>query len=117
MTARITGLFTLTAEHITLLRASWVNRELGGYEYGAAAINPKRPYGNSDVERDIAKLLGIELIDGEYLTEADRQRCRELHEQTATALQIVLATGQFQPGVYRLADDYGKDWQLVEATP
>lgn len=107
--------FTLTEQHITLLRASCVLAGLSGYEHGAAAIDPKRPYGNSDVIRDVARLIGVELVDDEYLRKADRERCSLLHEQTPTALQIVLVTGVFQPGVYRMADRFDvRSWQMVE---
>lgn len=30
-------------------------------ETGAPGINPKRPYGNSDVVRDIRKILGLDI--------------------------------------------------------
>ncbi len=106
--------FVLTEEHITLLRGSYVDRELSDIEYGAAQIDPKRPYGNSDVESDLAWILGVELVDGEHLRQEDRERIVKLHQETPTALQIVLATGSFQPGTYEAAP-YGIDWKLVDA--
>lgn len=105
--------FILTENHILLLRASWVNERLSEVEYGAAEIDPKRPYGNSDVESDIARILGYEFIDQEYLRNSDRELCRLLHAETPLALQIVLSTGSFQPGVYHRTTSYGKDWKLV----
>lgn len=112
--------FELTAEHILLLRASYVNDSLSDCEYGAAEIDCKRPYGNSDVESDIAEILGIAVIhddDGEEdLRPEDRERCRMLHEQTPIALQIVLSTGSFVPGLYEQTTLYGKDWKLQEET-
>lgn len=106
--------FEMTEDHLTLLRNSYVRDDLSDIEYGSAWIDPKRPYGSSAVEKSIAKLLGIELIDGEHLRGPDRARCRKLHEDTPMALQIVLVTGTFKPGVYRRPDPYDKKWELVE---
>jgi len=37
-------------------------------EFGAPEINPKRPYGNSDVEQDMLEILGLKKI-GERIYE------------------------------------------------
>lgn len=107
--------FELTHELITLLRASNVDHRLSDMEYGAAWIDPKRPYGNSDVETDIAEQLGWAVgCDG--LSQDERDQARELHAQTPTALQVVLSTGLFEPGIYRRTREYGTDWELVTPT-
>lgn len=88
--------FTLTDEHLKLLRAmcvSWQN-----CEYGAPEIDPKRPYGNSSVEADIHEILTNER-DYE-LTEAQRERYAQLHRDTQTALAILLQCGELRPGTY-----------------
>jgi hypothetical protein len=97
--------FTVLPEHLTLLRRAFVSWD--GCEYGAPAIDCKRPYGNGDVPDDIR-----ELLSAPQLTDAE---CRELHEGTKTALQIVLVTGSFQAGDYR-ADKYTRDWEPVPAS-
>lgn len=93
--------FTLTKNHIKLLQrmyVSWYN-----CEYGAPCIDPKRPYGNSDVEEDIREILpNIPLND---------EKCLEIHKETETALQIVLTTGTFKPGIYE-CDEYDTNWKL-----
>lgn len=96
--------FELTAQHITLLRHACVDWD--GCEFGAPAINCKRPYGNSDVVRDIAELLHPEfaaLREGaqQDWLEDNAERLSGLHRETETALQIVLATGRMEPGVYQ----------------
>lgn len=54
-----------TQDHVTLLNAScWDWNEC---EFGAASMDPKRPYGNSDVLDDLAELLP-------HLDEAERVR-------------------------------------------
>lgn len=104
--------FELTEDLIKLLRRSYVSRGLSDVEYGASEINGKRPYGNSDVERDIAEILGWE-VDDAGPTDEQEKKAREIHEQTPTALQIVLATGEFVPGLYE-ASAYGVNWRRVQ---
>jgi hypothetical protein len=54
-----------TVDHLTLLSQScW---DWNDCEFGAASMNPKRPYGNSDVEDDLAEHLP-------HLPEAERLR-------------------------------------------
>lgn len=97
--------FELTEDLIKLLRHSYVSNHLTDCEYGAAEIDPKRPYGNSDVTGDIVALLG-------WQDETDDDQARALHEQTPMALQIVLASGSFEPGTYR-APKYTRNWEKV----
>lgn len=108
--------FVLTVEHLALLRAA--NVDWNGDEYGAASIDPKRPYGNGDVLGDIEKLLcpdgaigALEISDDEL--EVRYERYEQLHRETKTALQIVLATGSFVAGDYVLEKDYTRDWRLA----
>ena len=107
--------FELTSDLIILLRNSYVMRRLSDVEYGAAEIDGKRPYGNSDVEGDIADLLGwgAERDEYGYLPEEVEARASLLHEQPPMALQIVLSTGSFEPGIYE-ASPYSNDWRRVE---
>jgi len=48
--------FAVTEDHLELLRHVYLYWDYGE-GCGAPAINPKRPDGNSDVERDIAEIL------------------------------------------------------------
>jgi hypothetical protein len=96
--------FKLTEDHIKLLRHMRVG--WGYSETGAPEIDPKRPYGNSDVDGDIHKIL-----TGEYIPEDTDVNYDKLHRQTETALQIVLRVGKFEPGVY-VCDTYGSNWRL-----
>ena len=86
-------------------------------ETGAPCINPKRPYGNSDVETDIAELLGWELFvdrDGEKsLSIAQYELAQKLHKDTQTALQIALCTQSFKEGIYEMTKKYdATSWAL-----
>lgn len=106
--------FTLTQDHVTLLRAMYVGWQ--NCETGAPEIDPKRPYGNSDVARDVAEMLGWitpEAASDDGLPEAMIDKAEALHRETAIALQIVLSTGCFTSGKYRIVETYGKNWERV----
>jgi hypothetical protein len=108
-----TDTFDLTGDLVKLLRASVVDRELSEWEYGAAQIDPKRPYGNSDVERDIATTLGWIPDSADIEVEDEmRARAKALHAQTPMALQVVLESGSFAPGRYE-RKRYVGTWQRV----
>jgi hypothetical protein len=111
--------FKLTDDHIKLLRRAYVGWQ--DCETGAPEINPKRPYGNSSVVPDVAEILGIVPVnpDGDDYEERYGSdvvdRLRQLHRETETALQIILATGEFKVGTYRRGSSYSSDraWTLV----
>ena len=107
--------FLLTEQHIALLRAaniSWYE-----IEWGAPAVDGKRPYGNSDLHGDLARLLKVEgFVDHEgkeHWSAEQFEDMKRLHTETETALQVVLASGQFTPGRYVTTDAYSRDWRLV----
>lgn len=107
--------FNLTHEHLTLLRNANVAWEDG--ECGAPAVDTKRPYGNGDVAKDVARLLEW-TWDGEDMSDAMVERAERLHSETALALQICLSLGQFKAGRYERAAGYGeREWQLVREAP
>lgn len=95
--------FTLTEQHITLLRNSVVRWE--DCEFGAAAIDCKRPYGNSYVHGDMIELL--ELNQGSV----DYDELNRLHAETQIALSIILETGEFRTGTYAIEGYRG--WKRV----
>lgn len=108
--------FEVTEQHLTLLRHAYVDWD--HCEFGAPAINPKRPYGNSWVYGDIAELLGIEPEDGDEFSSDQKDRMASLHAQTLTALQIILVTGVMEPGIYaKTRQFHDRSWEKVEAAP
>lgn len=106
--------FEIKLEHIKLLQKMFVGWNRG--EFGAPAIDSKKPYGNSNVIADIAEIIGepsYESDDGErYYVRASADKCRKLHAETRLALQIILRTGQFQIGKYIRPTNYTQDWVL-----
>jgi hypothetical protein len=111
--------FTITVDHLKLLAHANVQWE--NSEYGAPAIDCKKPYGNSNVEDDIGEILGWQAgdNDGERCwSRAQHERAAELHRQTETVLQIVLATQSFRVGTYRQRDRYkSRGWEFVGEQP
>jgi hypothetical protein len=101
--------FEVTPDHIKLLQAMYV--DWNDSENGAPTINPKRPYGNSDVTCDIAKILGWDLpededeIDEKYNIQADK-----IHREMETCLQILLVNMSIEQGIYE-KESYRKDWK------
>lgn len=101
--------FTVTEQHLKLLRAAYVR--WGYTEFGAPAIDGKRPYGNSDVTLDIveelfadeAKARNQDMDDYEAYDayrDAHKEDLTRLHAETGIALQIALRTGEFKAGRY-----------------
>lgn len=106
--------FEVKSEHLKLLRKMYVSWNRG--EFGAPCIDPKRPYGDSDVYADMARILGIEgfmtsndewVFSGEETDYMDK-----LHKETEIVLQIVLDTFVFVTGKYE-REKYGGDWIII----
>lgn len=106
--------FTLTPAHLLLI--SNMNIDYNDHmEFGAPAVDPKRPYGNSDVYGDIASILTVKRTEDEDhpYTEKDLAYMLTVHKETATALQVILSSMSFEVGVYE-ADKYCRNWRLAE---
>jgi hypothetical protein len=82
--------FVIGEEHLKLARRMFVGWQ--DCETGAPEIDPKRPYGNSDVPGDIHELLTGEFVDGDevVLNRAQKQEYLALHQTMETVLQIML---------------------------
>ena len=109
--------FELKQHHLDLLKEtsiSWDN-----CEYGAPAIDCKRPYGNSDVEDDMAEIIkfpkkGNWDKNEEMWNEEASERLSDLHKETQIALQIVLHCQTFKLGKYKLLEDGWQKWEFVK---
>lgn len=106
----------MTEEHIKLLQRMYVGWDHA--EFGAPKIDPKRPYGNGDVQRDISEILGWQIPDEEenFLAYCDWQdRTYAIHQETLVALQIILVTRSFATGQYAQKDQYSqRSWVHAE---
>jgi hypothetical protein len=106
--------FEMTEAHLKLLRR--MNVSWQDVEFGAPEIDPKRPYGNSNVIGDMAEILGVEPLDTDdeelHWPPGTSNRMVALHRQMETALQVVLATGEFRTGRYQCSP-YCTDWSRM----
>ncbi len=86
--------FIITEDHVKLLGNAYIRWE--DCEYGAPAMDFKRPYGNSDVEIDVANILGWEPEgdDGyeKCFSSDQRDAARSIHLEMEQVLQIVVKT-------------------------
>lgn len=121
LTARLEETFILTDNHIKLLSNSYVSWR--DTDYGAACIDPKRPYGNSDVIADMYEIVtGQTLLEGfplrnfieyEVVIDSISDFYERIHRETETALQIILYTKKFETGVYKRIG-YCNEWIKVQ---
>ena len=125
--------FELKEEHIKLLNGAYVSWD--DCEIGAPCIDSKRPYGNSSFFQDMIEILGgeevsdsvykIKLYDKIHIIDFEnddiyedrgeelRNILEKLHRELEIALQIILVTKSFKPGLYE-CDKYDINWELVE---
>lgn len=101
--------FTLKPEHIKLLRAAcWVWDD---GEFGAPAIDCKRPYGNTSVYHDIHQILGWAGHCDDH-----KEEYKKLHGEIDYALQVLVDNfGGFCPcGEYERVRNgrQGGAWEL-----
>lgn len=102
--------FQMTTDHLLLMRK--FNIGWNGCEAGAPCVDPKRPYGNGDVEADVCKILRWTMEgddgDGPCWSSKQRDAARKRHESTVLALEVVMFFGKFEEGWY---DRLGyQDW-------
>jgi len=103
--------FEVKQEHLTLIKRFNIKFDQD-CEFGAGYIDPKRPYGNSDVYNDIAEMFGIKPEGAVYNTNEDGTEYRKftqtqtnylwkLHVEAVQALKICCQTQSFETGLYR----------------
>lgn len=108
--------FTVTDDHLKLLERLQFTYE-DYMEFGAPAVDPKRPYGNSGVYEDLGEILGWEPADEDRWGETSysdiqRERPLKLHKSMATVLQIMVTNNGVEVGDYE-ASRYGSVWRRI----
>ena len=99
--------FTVTNDHIKLIEkfnvGNWDNSE-----FGAPTIDPKRPYGNSDVVGDVCDILGWENSEEIYLY----TKVHDLHRELETVMQILISNARhgLKQGLYVRHNNYTPNW-------
>lgn len=109
--------FELKEEHLKLLREAYVRWD--SCEYGAPAIDSKRPFGNSGrhtILLEMAEILGIPTFKdyegNDSITQEQAEYLEVLWRDTDKALQIVLLNLKEIPLEKYVADNYSKNWNL-----
>jgi len=87
----------ITKEHLILLK----NMNVGWQEceQGAPEIDPKRPYGNSDVEGDICELLGIQRVSVNYeegFRTEDLEYAAKIHKEMGNVIKYIFNNYDFK---------------------
>lgn len=107
--------FIITQDHLKLLKS--MNVDWNGCEYGAPEIDCKRPYGNSNVEDDIAEIIkfpkkgNYDYGEEDWKDEA-KEKLYFLHREMQIVLQIVLIVQKFEVGTYIKKDEYdNSSWE------
>lgn len=109
--------FKVTAHHITLMQK--LNVPKPGCAYNLVLADVKRPYGNSDIEGDIAKLLnlGAPDEDGQFDSDVESYMWRLVHE-LPTVFQIMLDNLSLCVGTYERTTDryqiHKTPWRVLE---
>lgn len=109
----ITSKFTVTENHLKLAKKMYVLWSPYG-RFGAPCIDPKRPYGNSEVFEDIAEVIGMKQPDYEEDEDWTDDQARTLlgfHEDMKKVLQIAIRTGKFEVGEYECSDYW--EWTKI----
>lgn len=107
--------FEVTENHLKLLKRMCV--DWNDCEFGAPSIDPKRPYGNSNVISDMREILDL---DGKKCphcgelceeTNVSDQKLSELHEEMQFVLAILVDNYKkgITTGIYK-REVYGGKW-------
>lgn len=105
----------VTENHLKLLKKLYVGWD--DTEFGAPCIDPKRPFGNSNVFSDMAQILGFELADYEKQPELYDKQCTSLlkgYHELQDCLQILCTNLKLETGKYALENKYDvKSWRKI----
>jgi len=116
--------FTVTDQHLKLLGAAQVkwSSEIDGTMFGSPIIDPRRPYGESDVIRSMIRILdykmpwqtGSKKWDPEVdeIPDSTYNALEQLHSETEIALKICLNRQSFETGQFYWPEP-GDPWLKV----
>ena len=118
--------FEITKNHLKLLKHAYTG--WNDCEFGAASIDCKRPYGDSNVYGSMMTIPGWAtkvVIDGKvYEYDAEEmwnntdklaEKLNKLHEDLRVVLQICFERQKFETGIYETAEDWhASGWRKVD---
>ena len=110
--------FVVKEEHVKLLQRAHFRYE-NYFDFGAPTMDSKRPYGDSDVYRSIAEILGWVgesdspyTGDGVEYSDEQRKAMLKIHKEMTTVLEILAKNLSIELGEYE-ASGYGSNWKKV----
>lgn len=95
--------FTVTGDHIKLLQRLNISENIHN---GFPTVDPKRPFGNSDVYRDMAEILDHENTEDGEISPERQESYDELLSEMKTVLEILISNLSLLPGEYRQECSY-----------
>ena len=117
-TLRKVRAITVRREHISLIqRMNFC--EVAGEGISVCAMDPKRPYGNSDVMGDLAEAAGL-IEDGDFnslnnmWSEAVELRLAVLHVEAMACLTILANLGECAEGMTYIKPAPGRRWERAD---
>lgn len=103
--------FTVSSDHLVLMRRLnfvWL--------INSPSVSCARPYGNGDLVKDVAKIIGLELFEdasgNKHMTAEQEQLCKDRHLEMKTFLEILCQFGEIPSGTYKRKETYHK-WEKV----
>jgi len=106
--------FRIEPKHLTLLQCMYVS--WWGAEFGAPCIDPKRPYGNGDVIKDMIEILDVDAEEDEdgLFPRGIELEMAALHDDIKTVLQICLVSQKFEAGLFEMTREYNvRSWVKI----
>jgi hypothetical protein len=120
--------FTIKKDHLKLLKASVVawSSQWDGTMFGAACVDPRRPYGDTDVYRSMVRILEMKMpkvtklnvgtrewdIEQDEIPFDEMNELEQIHQETEIALSICMSRGKFETGIFRWPEP-GGEWEKV----
>jgi hypothetical protein len=102
---------TITEDHLLLLENMYI--DWNSDEYGAPAVDSKRPYGNSSVIHDIGEILGKPPDEEDDYSDELRSELNTIHEETQFVLQILVQHARVGIRIGATYELIGKEWECV----
>ena len=95
--------FTITDDHIKLLNKyrKYNPEDLEGDQL----YNQKRPFGNSDIDKDVCEALGFEKVEAGYETTyltKDLEYSWKTYKELERVLEIEKVFGELKAGTYKI---------------
>ena len=90
---------TVTEDHVKLVNN--LKFDINATEFGAPTVDPKRPFGNSDVYADMERILKGRKVSSDFdVGERRKRQLDKLYVQLKDCLQILCDTLSLKPVTY-----------------